>query len=270
MLSLNKIFAASASAAILGGALMVNSKKAQASDDSLQPPHYPWYHTLPWRSFDHAAIRRGWFVYKNVCSTCHSLEQLAFRHLVDVCLTEEEAEALATDTDVTDGPDDEGEMFERPGKLFDKLPKPYANDMAARAANGGALPPDLSLMVKARPRAEDYVFALLTGYQEPPAGISVREGLYYNPYFPGGAIGMPPPLMNDMLQYDDGTPASVSQLAKDVSVFLAWTAEPEHDERKQMGIKAMFLLALAILPSAYFKRMTWAPIKSRQLKFLKL
>jgi len=198
------------------------------------------------------------------------VNQLSFRNLVDVCLTEAEAEALAGETDVTDGPNEEGEMFERPGKLFDKLPKPYANDQAARAANNGALPPDLSLMVKARPRAEDYVFALLTGYKEPPAGVTVREGLYYNPYFPGGAIGMPPPLMNGQVEYEDGTEPTVSQLASDVTTFLCWAAEPEHDERKRMGIKALFLITLAIIPSAYFKRLTWAPIKSRKIRFTKL
>jgi len=266
----SKLAGASASAAVLSTAVWWNSKRSFASDDALQPPKYPWYHILPWRSFDHAAIRRGWNVYKNVCSSCHSIEQICFRHLVDVCLTEAEAEAIANDTEITDGPNEEGEMFERPGKLFDKLPKPYANANAAKAANGGALPPDLSLMVKARPRAEDYVFALLTGYKEPPAGIAVREGLYYNPYFPGGVIGMPPPLMNGQVEYDDGTPATVSQMAKDVSTFLCWTAEPEHDERKRMGIKALFLITLAILPSAYFKRLTWAPIKSRQLRFPKM
>jgi len=269
-LAFNKIANASIPVAVLGSAVWATSKKSLASEDTLQPPKFSWYHTMPWRSFDHAAIRRGWNVYKNVCSSCHSIEQICFRHLVDVCLTEAEAEQIAAETDITDGPDDEGEMFERPGKLFDKLPKPYANSNAAKAANGGALPPDLSLMVKARPRAEDYVFALLTGYKEPPAGVHVREGLYYNPYFPGGVIGMPPPLMNDMVQYDDGTPATVSQMAKDVASFLCWTAEPEHDERKRMGIKALFLISLAILPSAYFKRLTWAPMKSRQLRFTKL
>lgn len=241
-----------------------------ASDDALPAPAYPWSHKLPWESFDHASIRRGFKVYKEVCATCHSLKLIAYRNLVDSVLTEEEAKAIAADIEVQDGPNDEGEMFGRPGKLSDRLPSPYANDNAARFANNGALPPDLSLITKARPGHEDYLFALLTGYKEPPAGVTMKQGLYYNPYFPGGSIAMTQALMNDMLEFDDGTPASISQMAKDVSTFLCWAAEPEHDDRKKVGLKSLLILTLLLAPALYMKRLKWRVVKSRIVKFTKL
>jgi len=234
------------------------------ADDALHPPAYPWSHRRPWQSFDHASIRRGHQVFSEVCSACHSVSLLAYRNLVDVAYTEEEVKEIAASHEVEDGPNDEGEMFLRPGKLSDYMPRPYKNNEAARAANGGALPPDLSLIIKARHGNDDYVFQLLTGYRKKPAGVQIREGLHWNPYFPGGAIGMPPPLMPDMLTYEDGTPATVSQMAKDVTTFLCWAAEPEHDERKKMGIQAIFVLLLLLFPSLYYKRQVWSLIKTRK------
>ena len=172
---------------------------------------------------------------------------------------------LLSPAQVMDGPNDQGEMFARPGKLSDKLPSPYANEAAARYSNGGAYPPDLSLITKARHDGTNYVFSLLLGYREPPAGVTVREGLHYNPYFPGGAIAMPKMLVDGGVEYDDGTPATESQMAKDVSTFLSWAAEPEHDERKLMGAKFMFVLSLVFFQAGYYKRWKWAPIKSRKL-----
>uniref|UniRef100_A0AAQ4R6S3 Cytochrome c-1 n=1 Tax=Gasterosteus aculeatus aculeatus TaxID=481459 RepID=A0AAQ4R6S3_GASAC len=179
-----------------GLALMLH-QSVKASDLELHPPQYPWSHAGPLSSLDHASIRRGYQVYKQVCSACHSMEYLAFRNLVGVSHTEEEAKTIAEEVEVVDGPDESGEMFTRPGKLSDYFPKPYANPEAARNANNGALPPDLSYIVNARHGGEDYVFSLLTGYCEPPAGVDVREGLYYNPYFVGQAIGMAPPIYNE-------------------------------------------------------------------------
>lgn len=147
---------------------------------------------------------------------------------------------------VEDGPNDEGEMFTRPGRLADKLPIPYANEQAARYSNGGAYPPDLSLISGARHNGQNYIFALLTGYRDPPAGITMREGLYYNPYFPGGAIAMPKMLVDGGAEYDDGTPASASQQAKDVVTFLTWSCYPWQDEMRIMGIKACFVITLMI------------------------
>ncbi|CAN1273209.1 Cytochrome c1-1, heme protein, mitochondrial [Linum perenne] len=160
---------------------------------------------------------------------------------------------------------DEGEMFTRPGKLSDRFPEPYANESAARFANGGAYPPDLSLITKARHNGQNYVFALLTGYRDPPAGISIREGLHYNPYFPGGAIAMPKMLNDGAVEYEDGTPATEAQMGKDVVSFLSWAAEPEMEERKLMGFKWIFLLSLALLQVGYHRRMRWSVLKSRKL-----
>lgn len=231
----------------------------------LHPPAYPWSHDGLFSSYDHSSIRRGYQVYQQVCAACHSMEQLHFRNLVDVAYTEDEGKAMAADIEVVDGPDDEGEPFDRPGRLADPLPAPYANENAARAANGGAYPPDLSLITKARHDGQNYVFSLLLGYRDPPAGVSVREGLHYNPYFPGGAIAMPKMLADEGVEYDDGTPATESQQAKDITTFLAWAAEPEHDERKLMGAKFIFVMSMVLITAVYYKRWKWAPIKSRRV-----
>ncbi|GAQ91947.1 Cytochrome c1 [Klebsormidium nitens] len=252
-----------------GGAVALyglsDTVQADEAEHGLHAPAYPWPHNGIFSSYDHASIRRGHQVYQQVCAACHSMSQVAYRDLIGVAYTEDEVKALAEEVEVEDGPNDEGEMFSRPGKPSDYLPKPYANEQAARFANGGAYPPDLSLITKARHDGQNYVFALLTGYREPPAGVHVREGLHYNPYFPGGAIAMPKMLNDGGVEYDDGTPATESQMAKDVTTFLAWAAEPEHDERKLMGIKWMFVIALVYLQAVYYKRWKWAPIKSRRL-----
>uniref|UniRef100_A0A3Q0RYG4 Cytochrome c1, heme protein, mitochondrial n=1 Tax=Amphilophus citrinellus TaxID=61819 RepID=A0A3Q0RYG4_AMPCI len=249
-----------------GLALMLH-QSVKASDLELHPPQYPWSHAGPLSSLDHASIRRGYQVYKQVCSACHSMEYLAFRNLVGVSHTEEEVKVIAEEIEVVDGPDETGEMFTRPGKLSDYFPKPYPNPEAARAANNGALPPDLSYIVNARHGGEDYVFSLLTGYCEPPAGVTVREGLYYNPYFPGQAIGMAPPIYNEILEYDDGTPATMSQVAKDVCTFLRWAAEPEHDQRKRMGLKLLLGSAIIVPLLYYMKRHRWSVLKSRKIAY---
>jgi len=233
--------------------------------DGMHSPEYPWPHNGIFDSYDHASIRRGHQVYTQVCAACHSMQYLHWRQLVGVAYTEEEAKALAAETEVVDGPDDEGEMYTRPGRLADKLPNPYANEQAARYANGGAYPPDLTLIAGARHNGQNYIFQLLTGYREPPAGISMREGLYYNPYFPGGAIAMPKMLADGGAEYDDGTPASESQQAKDVVTFLTWSCYPYQDEMRIMGIKAVFVLSLMMAFASYSKRLRWAPLKSQRI-----
>jgi len=253
-------------AAGLGLSYTLYEKSVGAEDYNLHAPQFDWSHSGPLQSLDHASIRRGYQVYKQVCAACHSMEHLRFRNLVGVSHTEEEVRALAEECQVLDGPNEDGEMFNRPGKLSDPFPKPYSNEEAARAANNGAYPPDLSLITSARHGGEDYVFALLVGYREdPPAGIDLREGQAYNVYFPGQAIGMAQQLYPGVMEYDDGTPATVSQMAKDVCTFLKWAAEPEHDDRKRMGMKCLTILSTLLLACLYYKRHKWSVVKSRKL-----
>lgn len=266
--SLPLIAAGAIAAGTVGFGYTLYQSSVSAEDYNLHPPKFDWSHNGMMSSLDHSSIRRGYQVYKQVCAACHSMEQIAFRNLVGVSHTDEEARALTEEIQVTDGPDEEGNMFQRPGKLSDYFPKPYANEEAARAANNGAYPPDLSLITSARHGGEDYVFALLNGYKEdPPAGIDLREGQAYNVYFPGQAIGMAQQLYPGVMDYDDGTPATVSQMSKDVCTFLKWAAEPEHDDRKRMGIKALTILSVMAMIALYYKRHKWSVLKSRKLVY---
>lgn len=250
-------------------ALAGAASAAKTSGDTLQPAEYPWNHTGPFSTFDAASIRRGHQVYTQVCASCHSLSRISYRNLVGVCYSEDEAKKLAAAITVVDGPNDEGEMFERPGKLSDPFPAPYKNEEQARAINNGAYPPDLSLIIKARVKREDYLFALLTGYRDAPAGVTCAPGQYYNPYFPGSKIGMPKQLMDGGIEYYDGTPATESQMAKDVAVFLAWASEPEHDDRKRVGLKWILAITAAAALTGYYKRFRWAPLKTRSVSYTK-
>jgi len=198
------------------------------------------------------------------------MKQLHFRHLVNSVLPEKRMKEIAATFDVVDGPNDQGEMYTRPGILVDAFPSPYPNEEAARYANGGANPPDLSVYTTAKHEGVDYIFALLLGYRDPPAGIQVRQGSYYNPYYPGGLIAMPPPLASDgQIDYEDGTSATRSQMAKDVVNFLCWASEPTHDERKLMGLKAgsAFLAASVVMGTWY--RAIFIGYKTRRIDFAK-
>lgn len=237
------------------------------AEDGLHPTAYPWSHNGWFDTFDHASIRRGYQVYREVCAACHSLDRIAWRNLVGLSHTADEARAMAEEVEYQDGPNDAGEMFMRPGKLSDYFPAPYPNEEAARASNAGALPPDLSLIVKARHGGRDYIFSLLTGYVDPPAGVEIRDGMNYNPFFPGGAISMARVLFDGLVEYEDGTPATTSQMAKDVVTFLHWAAEPEHDERKKIGLKAVILFSALTAISLYVKRAKWAGIKTRKILY---
>jgi len=168
-----------------------------------------------------------------------------------------------------EGPNDKGEFVERPGRLFDVFKNPFKNEEHARFANNGAYPPDLSCIVKARPRGPDYIFALLTGYKTPPAGMKLREGLHYNPYFAGGAISMAKALNDGGMEYEDGTPATESQMAKDVTTFLTWCSEPHTDERKRFGMQAVALVGLCLLGAIYGKRFHWNIYKTKKFTYTK-
>jgi ubiquinol-cytochrome c reductase cytochrome c1 subunit len=253
------------SALSIAGGLSLNSVIHSEGEENIHPGHYHWSHYGAFSSFDYAGIRRGYQVYRQVCAVCHSMDYIHFRNLVGVTHTEADAKKLAESYDVEDGPDDTGEMFERPGKLADRFPAPYQNEEQGRMANNGAYPPDLSLMVKARHDGANYVFSLLTGYTDAPAGKQMLPGLYYNPYFPGGAIAMPPPLDGVELEYEDGTLATPSQMAKDVTEFLAWAAEPEHDERKLMGLKFLGAVTIGLVLVGFYKKFLWSSLKTRKI-----
>jgi len=226
-----------------------------------EPPgllHRSWPFAGVFGHFDDAAAQRGLQIYREVCSNCHSLKYISFRNLAELGYSDDEIKAIAAEAQVTDGPNDQGEMYQRPGRPTDTFPAPFANEQAARAANGGALPPDLSLITKARAGGADYVYSLLQGYREPPAGETGPAGTYYNIYFPGHWIAMPPPLSANQVTYADGTEATLEQEAADVASFLTWTAEPTLEIRKQTGLKVMlFLIVLTALFYAT-KRRIWA------------
>lgn len=249
------------------GFTVADSKVSRCSDDHVPALDYGWTHHGALASYDYASIRRGFQVYRQVCASCHSIKQISFRNLVGVTHTEEGAKAVAASYEIRDGPNDEGNYFERPGKLSDTFPGPYQNEQQARASNGGALPPDLSLMVKARHDGADYIFALLTGYVEPPAGKVMLPGLHYNPYFPGGAIAMGKQLVDGQVEYEDGTPGTEAQMAKDVAAFLQWTSEPEHDARKLAGLQMAAAIAAAIAFTGFYKRFRWSIFKTRKISY---
>lgn len=233
---------------------------AAGAAEAPKPLSRDWQHQGVFGSFDRAALQRGFQVYSGVCAGCHGLKYMAFRNLAALGYDEAEIQAIAAQYFVVDGPDEYGDMFEREGVPSDHKPSPFANEAAARAANGGAYPPDLSLITKARGGGENYIYSLLVGYVEPPDGVEVMPGMNYNAYFPGHQIAMAQPLWDDMVEYQDGTSASISQMAQDVTQFLHWVAEPHLEARKQTGIKVLlFLLVMAIVFYAY-KRRVWADV----------
>src|SRR6266567_4997958 len=185
---------------------------AQAQEEPPPPPHQQWSFNGVFGTYDRAALQRGFQVYKEVCAACHAVKHLAFRDLAEIGYNENEVKGIAAQVQVTDGPNDSGEMFQRPGRPSDPIPGPFANDQAARAANNGALPPDLSLITKAREGGADYVDAILIGFKDAPSGMKMNPNMSYNEYFAGHQIAMPPPLNADQVKYADGTPASVPQM----------------------------------------------------------
>jgi ubiquinol-cytochrome c reductase cytochrome c1 subunit len=240
-------------------------------EDHIEPLKLNWYHNKSLlRSFDHASIRRGFFVYDTVGKACHSLKDTKYRQMTEVAFTAEEVKKIAAQNDgYLTKPDDEGEVTTRKGVPNDAFWAPYANENEARAANNRALPPDLTYMVKARVGHEDYLFSLLTGYRDPPHGVEVSENMYYNPYFPGCQIGMPPPLAANAVDYPEGVNPSVCQYAKDVVTFLSWSASKDHDERHLMGVKTF--ACLFILQGFFYplKKSLFNVVKKRKVSFIK-
>jgi cytochrome c1 len=245
------------------------------------PPIVKWSFHGPFGTFDRAQLQRGFKVYREVCQACHGLTLVSFRNLAEPGgpgFSRAQAAAVAAEYKIKDGPNDQGEIFERAGRVADRFPAPFPNDQAARLANGGALPPDLSVIAKARSyergfpwfvfdiftqyqeQGVDYITALLKGYADPPPGFTLPQGSSYNKYFPGHSIGMPPPLQDNQVTYDDGSPQTLDQYAKDVSAFLMWTAEPHLEARKRIGFQVMiFLIAFAAL--LYFtKKRVWSAV----------
>ncbi|MDA8539823.1 cytochrome c1 [Alphaproteobacteria bacterium] len=239
------------------------STPANAAGDAKHPAEMNWQFDGLFGTYDRNALRRGFQVYKEVCASCHSLNQIAFRNLSQEGgpeFSEAEVKAIAKEYLVEDGPDDYGDMFERDALPRDKFPSPYPNENAARAANGGAYPPDLSLITKARGGGADYIHALLSGYEEAPEGVEMRAGLYYNPYMAGGKIAMPVPLLEELVEYSDGTEATVEQMSMDVTHFLNWTAEPELEQRKRMGFMVLIYLSIFAGLMFFSMRKIWADL----------
>ena len=215
--------------------------------------------------FDRGALQRGYQVYTEVCSSCHSMKYLSYRNLAEKGgpeFTEAQAKAIAASFEVADGPNQDGEMFTRPGKLSDKFVMPYENVKAAQAANGGAYPPDMSVLAKARGGGVDYIYSLLQGYEDPPIGMILDEGVHYNKYMYGNKIKMSNQLSDGLVEYSDGTQSTVEQMSKDVTTFLMWAAEPHLETRHQMGFKAIvYLIILTTLVYFSMKRI-WSRIET--------
>jgi len=231
-----------------GTSLLYNNSKAFGNNDTNHIPERKWNFQGITGKFDKSALRRGFQVYQEICSTCHQMTFMSYRNLQGMGYSDNVIKAFAAEGIVIDGPNDEGEMFERQGRPSDNFPKPYPNEKAARAANNGAYPVDLSLITSARSQGPDYLFALLTGYSPCPKDFQLYPGMIYNEYFNGKQIAMPPPLSEGIIEYQDGTQATVEQMAKDVTEFLFWAANPHMEERKIIGIKVMlFLVIFSIL-----------------------
>jgi cytochrome c1 len=265
-------------AAALAASLSAGALQPAFAQEAENPPRQTWSFHGPFGIYDPGQLQRGFKIYREVCSNCHSLKLLAFRNLADPGgpqFSEAQAAAIAGTFQVTAGPNDQGEMFQRPGKLADYFPPPFANDQAARNANGGGLPPDMSVLAKARgfesgfpwfifnaftqyqEQGPDYIHAILTGYEDPPAGVTLPPGAQYNKYFPGHAIAMPKPLSDGQVEYTDGAPTTVDQYAKDISAFLMWAAEPKLDERKRLGFQ-VFIFLIVLTGLLYFtKKKVW-------------
>lgn len=245
---------------MIAGILLVSAPEARAAGDHVEVPKHEWSFDGVFGTFDKAALQRGYKVYSQVCSSCHSMQRLSYRNLSGLGYNEAEIKAIASQYSVIDGPNDEGEMYERTAKPSDAFVSPFANRKAAEYANGGAYPPDLSLIAKARHAGPDHVYGILTGYEEAPEEYKKKllDGQYYNANMTGHVIAMAPPLSDGMIEFEDGTEGTVEQYAKDVATFLTWASDPHMEVRKRTGIKIfLFLLVFAGIMYATKKKI-WA------------
>ena len=231
-----------------------------AASETKNAPKHEWSFTGLNGTFDKSAIQSGYKVYREVCAGCHSMNLLYYRDLIDIGFTNDEIKAIASEYTVIDGPNDEGEMFERPAKSFDRFVSPYLNEQEARYSNNGSYPPDLSVITKAKINGPDYIYNLLLGYVDPPEDFELGDGMYYNKWKEGEQIAMAQPLDEGYVDYDDGTENSLEQLAKDVTTFLVWSAEPELEERKSLGIKVLLFFVVAGLFVFIAKNRLWKSV----------
>ena len=223
--------------------------------------HVNWSFSGPLGKFDKSSMQRGFQTYKQVCASCHSLNYVAFRNLKDLGYNQNEIKSIASEYEIQDGPDDDGEMFLRTGVPADKFPSPYPNNNAARSANNGAYPPDLSLIFKARANGANYLYSLLTSYEDAPKDMKVPDGMYYNSAYPGNLIAMPQPLYGDDVDYADGSEASIEAISKDLVNFLAWTAEPSMEKRKRTGVAVITFLLILVGMTYGAMRYIWSDVK---------
>jgi len=236
---------------------------AESSNDLLK---VDWSFKSFFGKFDRASLQRGYQVYNEVCASCHSMKYLSYRNLSEKGgpeFSEAEAKAIAANFEVTDGPDSTGEMFIRPARLSDKFVRPYANEEEAKSANGGAYPPDMSVLVKARGGGADYIYSLLLGYDDPPANVKLDDGVYYNKYMYGNKIKMSAPLSDDLVEYSDGTKATTEQMSKDVVSFLMWAAEPHLEQRHKFGFRVIIYLIIISILVYFSMKKIWSRIESK-------
>ena len=258
---MKRLMTGSPAALVSAGLLLWGGAALAAGGASVELKDHDWPHASVFGTFDRAQLQRGWQVYSEVCAGCHAMEYLAFRNLTAIGFSEDEVKEIAADYDVEDGPDEFGDMFDRSARPSDYFPNPFPNEQAARYSNNGAPPPDLSLIIKAREHGLDYTYSLLTGYEdEAPHDFELGEGMSYNPYFAGSQIAMPPPLFEELVEYEDATYASVEQMAEDVTVFLNWIAEPTMEMRKSVGLKVLIFLAAFSALFFAIKVRVWAKL----------
>jgi ubiquinol-cytochrome c reductase cytochrome c1 subunit len=249
-------------AGLLAAPLLVTPLLATpaAAQEEAPMPHEKWSFQSLFGTFDLAAAQRGFQIYSNVCANCHSMQMLHYRDLSGIGLDADQIKAVAAGITVPSGTDDQGSPKDGPATPANQFKSPFANDQAARAANGGALPPDLSLIVNAREGGPNYIYGILTGFVDPPAGFKVQDGMHYNAMFPGHQIGMPQPLQDGTVEYTDGTPTNLNQEAHDVVTFLSWAANPELVERKQIGVRVILFLVFMTGLTYAVKRKVWSDV----------